>query len=381
MQILHYCTHLELTEGGIGRDVFDLTVALSTRVKSVSLMSTRGRDWPTSSSGVQTMQTGSFDRSSNRFTPRRLSLLKQHIEASDVLHLHTPWEPATLQLAKLARKCDTPYVLSTHGMLELVKQKKSFLKKRLLFFSVRPSRNVYDNAAAVHCSSKQEADYVKRWFPRANVKVVPFVFDPSEYLHPPPTSDPDKHWPIRETPRPIVLLQSKIDNKKDIECVISSASEVCKTHNVRFIITGSSNPKCEQSLRALIDGLELQNHIEVVGHVHGDRKIALLRAADIFAVPTNHQSMDVVHLEAMACGLPIITTKSTDIWSEIDANGGALVIQEDVESTAGAILRLLEDTNLQKQMGKAGRKWITETYANDTIVNKYVELYRQVITQ
>jgi len=71
----------------------------------------------------------------------------------------------------------------------------------------------------------------------------------------------------------------------------------------------------------------------------------------------------------------------TDIWSEIDANGGALVIQEDVESTAGAILRLLEDTNLQKQMGKAGRKWITKTYANDTIVNKYVELYRQVITQ
>lgn len=381
MQILHYCTHLKRTDGGVGRDIFDLTSALSKRVKSVQLMSTEGTDWPSSNSGVQTMQTGPFDRSSNRFTPQRLSLLSQHIEAADVLHLHTPWEPATLQLAKLARKCGTPYVISTHGMLELVKQKRSFLKKCLLLFSPRLSREVYDYATAVHCSSKQEADIVKRWFPKANIKVVPFVFDPSDYLHPPPTSDPDKHWPIRETPRPIVLLLSTIDYKQDVECIINFASEVCKSLNVRFIIAGSSNPKCDRLLRALIDESDLQNQIEVVGHVCGDRKIALLRATDIFALPMRHQSISVAYLEALACGLPIITTKSAGIWSQIDARDGTFVIQEDAELTAGAILRLLEDTNLQKQMGEAGRKWITETYGNDTIVNKYVELYQQVITQ
>ncbi|MFT4593114.1 MAG: hypothetical protein ACI9JK_000820, partial [Phycisphaerales bacterium] len=54
--------------------------------------------------GVQTMKTGQFDRPPIRFSRSRLASLKHGIASTDVLHLHTPWEPATIQLAKLARE-------------------------------------------------------------------------------------------------------------------------------------------------------------------------------------------------------------------------------------------------------------------------------------
>ena len=215
MQILHYCTHLQLTDGGVDQCVLDLSAALSKRVKSVSLMSTEGTHWPHAGTGVQTMQTGPFDRSSNRFTSHRLATLQQYIDAADVLHLHHPWEPASIQLARIAQECNTPFVVSIRGDFDLFNQEKSVLNKLFNLFFSRKSKWVYHNASAVHCTSKQEAERVIPLIPKARIKIVPRIFRPSEFLHPPPSSDPDKHWPVRETPRSIVLIHSTLNNDRE----------------------------------------------------------------------------------------------------------------------------------------------------------------------
>lgn len=86
------------------RAILDLTSALSKSGTSVTLLVTESDDYPNPESGVQTMKTGQFDRPPIRFSRSRLASLKHGIASTDVLHLHTPWEPATIQLAKLARE-------------------------------------------------------------------------------------------------------------------------------------------------------------------------------------------------------------------------------------------------------------------------------------
>ena len=54
MQILHYCARLRLEDGGVVRAVLDLTAALVSGNKSVTLMATLGDDWPLAELGVQT---------------------------------------------------------------------------------------------------------------------------------------------------------------------------------------------------------------------------------------------------------------------------------------------------------------------------------------
>ncbi len=379
MQIMHYCARLRLTDGGVVRAVLDLTTALSRCGKQVTLMSTEGSDWPHSEDGVETMQTGSFDRAPIRFSSNRLKLLAQHIDAADVLHLHTPWEPANVQLAKIARTCGTPYVISVHGMLDDWVMKTSRMKKRI--FLKLGGRKMFHRAAATHCTAQAEADQAKKWIRKASINVIPLVFNPMEYLNPPPTADPDKYWPQRESNRQVVLFLSRLHPKKGIERLLHAASTVSKSHNVRFIIAGSGETAYEQHLKSLSRELELNNIVEFVGFVEGDRKTALLRAADLFVLPTSQENFGLVFPEAMACGLPVITTKGVDIWQELQQSGGAIIIDDRADQLTSSIISLLDDDSKRISVSKAAKKWLASTFMGDAVVNRYIELYRQMMNE
>ena len=379
MQILHYCARLRLVDGGVVRAVLDLTSALSRVGKSVTLLATEGDDWPLQDAGVQALLTGTFDRPPIRFSAKRLESLIQHVDSADVLHLHTPWEPANIQLAKIAIRCGTPYVISSHGMLDDWAMKKSSIKKRL--FLRFGGRKMFHQAAAVHCTAQAEKSQIKRWIPKSNFVVVPLVFNPSEYIHPPPTSDPDKHWPPRESERPIILFLSRLHTKKGADRLIRAAAKVVVNHDARFIIAGSGEPEYELQLQSLVEKLHLTSHVDFVGFVEGDRKIALFRAADLFVLPTSQENFGLVFPEAMACGVPVITTRGVDIWPELEQSGGALIVGEDVESVTSAINRMLSDDTATAAMGLAGKNWVEQTFAGDTVANRYIDLYRKVINE
>ncbi|MDP7005935.1 MAG: glycosyltransferase [Phycisphaerales bacterium] len=377
MKILHYCARLRLIDGGVVRAVLDLTSSLSQCGKTVTLMVTEGDDFPGEDSGVQTMRTGDFDRPPIRFSTARLASLKQYIADADVLHLHTPWEPANIQLAKIARDVGTPYVVSVHGMLDNWVMKTSTLKKRI--FLRLGGRKMFHKAACVHCTARAEADQARRWIPKSNIVVVPLVFDPSLYLTPPPTSDPDKYWPQRESKKPIVLFLSRVHPKKGVDRLLQAAADVLKKNKVRFIIAGSGEPSYERQLQKLAVELNIDSQIEFVGFVDGDRKVALLRAADLFVLPTSQENFGLVFPEAMACGLPVITTKGVDIWPELEESGGAIIISEDPKSIATAINQLLTNGDTCKKMGEAARTWVDSTFSGDSVANQYIGLYRTAI--
>ena len=379
MKILHYCARLRLIDGGVVRAILDLTSALSKSGTSVTLLVTEGDDYPNAESGVQTMRTGQFDRPPIRFSRSRLASLKQFIASADVLHLHTPWEPANIQLAKLAREVGTPYIVSVHGMLDDWVMKTSTLKKQLFLWL--GGRSMFHHAAVAHCTATAEAQQAKRWIPNANIQVVPLVFDPSNYLAPPPSSDPDKYWPQRESKKPIVLFLSRLHPKKGVDRFIQAAAKVLESQEARFIIAGNGEQEYEKHLQGLVRQLDIHAHVEFVGFVEGDRKTALLRASDLFVLPTSQENFGLVFPEAMACGIPVITTRGVDIWPELEESGGALIIDEDANSIAKTITTLLENNEQRASIGSAGKAWVNNTFSGDAVVNRYIQLYRQMINE
>ena len=379
MKILHYCARLCLKDGGVVRAVLDMTTAISKAGKEVTLLGTEGSDWPPHDSGVQVIQTGPFDRAPTRFSKERLNSFMEYIEQTDVLHLHTPCEPANIQLAKIAQSCKVPYIISIHGMLDDWSMKQRAFKKRLfLWFG---GKSYLQKAAAIHCTAEAEVAQVRQWTPRGNHVVIPYVFDPSEYLYPPPTSDPHKFWPQRGKERTIVLFLSRIHEKNGVELFLHAASEVNKTHDARFIIAGSGDPDYERTLHALVTTLDLDDSVEFVGFVAGDRKTALYRATSIFALPTSQENFGLVLPEAMACSIPSITTKGNDVWPELERSGGAFIIDGSKKQLVSSLTKLLDDPQLRSTMGNAGRSWVQQTFEGDTVVNSYISLYRKSITQ
>lgn len=379
MKILHYCPRIRLEDGGVVRAVLDLTESLAKTGNDVTLMATAGDDMPPKESGVQSMLTGPFDRAPIRFSHSRLHDLETYIKQADIVHLHTPWEPANIQLANIARLNNIPYIVSVHGMLDNWCMKQRGLKKRL--YLRIGGRKFLQKAAAIHCTAEAEVTQVKRWTPRGNHVVIPLVFDPSDYLNPPPTSDPDKYWPPRKGDRPIVLFLSRIHEKKGIEKLLHAASQVIESNPVRFIIAGCGEQEYERSLRQLTTKLNLDEYVEFVGFVEGDRKTALLRATDIFALPTSQENFGLVFPEAMACGVPVITTKGVDIWPELEESGGAIIINGSVNQLATSITKLLNDSSTRLSMGNAAKKWVQDSFTGETVVNRYLDLYHTAMSQ
>ena len=70
-----------------------------------------------------------------------------------------------------------------------------------------------------------------------------------------------------------------------IKSIINSVSEVNTLQDIRFIICGSSSQESDQSLHSLVAELGKGSHVEFVGQIYGDRKISLLRVADIVVLP------------------------------------------------------------------------------------------------
>lgn len=375
MKILHYCARLRLKDGGVVRAVLDLTTALAQSGKSTTLLCTEGDDWPDYQSGVQLMTTGSFDKKPIRFSNKRLDSLYTCIAEADVLHLHTPWEPANVQLAKLAKKVGTPYVISVHGMLDDWVMKTSTFKKRV--FLLLGGRNMFNQASFVHCTAQDEQRQAKRWISKSTFNITPLVFDPQLYLHPPPTSDPDKHWKLTQSEIPVVLFLSRLHPKKGVERLLE-ATKLLKL-KIKLIIAGSGETDYEKQLMKHCKTAGINSQVEFVGFVKGDRKIALLRLADIFVLPTSQENFGIVFTEAMGCKLPVITTKGVDIWNELEASGGAIITENTPESIAIAMEALLSDPQKLESMGLQGQTWIQDTFGGDAIINRYVEMYRNAM--
>ena len=102
-----------------------------------------------------------------------------------------------------------------------------------------------------------------------------------------------------------------------------------------------------------------------------------LSALDVFVLTSNSEGLPLGALEAMAAGLPVVTTPVGDL-PEVVAEGrsGFLVPVGNVEAMARAITRLVDDDSLRCRMGAQAREDVCKRYNQRSMVENYMELYR-----
>jgi glycosyltransferase involved in cell wall biosynthesis len=114
--------------------------------------------------------------------------------------------------------------------------------------------------------------------------------------------------------------------------------------------------------------------------VTGRDKLALLRRADVFVLPSYSENFGIVVAEALACGTPVITTTGTP-WKQLqDVDAGRWVPPREDE-LAQALRELLNMSRSERAaMGQRGQDLIQKNYAWDRIVKKYLTVYDCILT-
>lgn len=144
----------------------------------------------------------------------------------------------------------------------------------------------------------------------------------------------------------------------------------------RLIIVGSGPD--ENSLRAAIERYGLSDCVEMTGALNQEEVRACYAHSDVFALPSFAEGIPVVLMEAMASGVPCVTTRITGIPELIrDGIDGLLTTPSDVQELADALAQLMDAPELCKEIGEAGRKRVRQSYNLPTNVNRLAQVFRR----
>ncbi|MER5422728.1 glycosyltransferase [Streptosporangium roseum] len=108
---------------------------------------------------------------------------------------------------------------------------------------------------------------------------------------------------------------------------------------------------------------------------------AWLARADIMAHPTLAEALGNCVMEAMAAGLPTVSTNVGGVPELLGENRGLLVPPADATALADAIQRLLTDHALAKRLGASAQEWAVNHFTSDMLVNRYLSTYARLIRQ
>jgi glycosyltransferase involved in cell wall biosynthesis len=165
---------------------------------------------------------------------------------------------------------------------------------------------------------------------------------------------------------PVILAVGRLKPQKDFSTLIRAFAEVRKKRPCRLLILGEGPER--SALEALIQELGLEQDVELPGFL--ENPCAYMSRASLFVLSSRWEGLPTVLIEALYCGVPIISTDCPSGPREILAGGqyGALVPVQDVSALADAI-----EGGLSGRIPRPSREsW--QPYELETIVDQYVRL-------
>ncbi|HVL76715.1 MAG TPA: glycosyltransferase family 4 protein, partial [Noviherbaspirillum sp.] len=166
-------------------------------------------------------------------------------------------------------------------------------------------------------------------------------------------------------------------DRKGTYDLLRAVARVVKTHpDLKLVLAGDGEI---ERVRREVVRLGLTSHVEVLDWVSGRRKEALLERAAIYVLPSYCEGLPMSVLEAMAAGLPVVTTPVGGVPEAItDGLEGRLVVPGDVDALCEALDALLSQLELRRQMGQAARAKIETTFSATCVLPQLEQLYRQL---
>lgn len=278
-----------------------------------------------------------------------------------LLHVHTAsrasfWRKCFYML--LAAVARVPVVLHLHGAEFAVFYANECgpLKRWLIRF-------VFEHVDRVVVLSSAWQHWVKETFKRSCIRVVHN-----------PVLVPRTPIPWTSRIKDSVLFLGRLGKRKGVYDLVNAAAQVAKTAEDFQLLLGGDGEL--DRVQALAKQLGIGDRVKLLGWVQGEEKERHLTSSMIFVLPSYHEGLPMSMLEAMAAGLPIISTQIGGIPEAVtDGVEGFLIEPGEIEALADRINRLLNDPDLAQRMGMAARRKVETTFSTNAIFPRLEELY------
>lgn len=173
--------------------------------------------------------------------------------------------------------------------------------------------------------------------------------------------------------RPLVLTPARLDAQKGHATLFEA---IARVPDATFVLAGEGPER--EPLEALARRLGIADRVRFLGRREDVPE--LLAACDVFALPSLYEGSSLAVLEAMAAGIPIVSSAigGTDELIE-DGRNGLLVSPGDAEALAAALRRLLAEPALGAEMAARARERVEAGLRREQTASRVTEVYRELL--
>lgn len=307
--------------------------------------------------------------------------LKKNTSDFDLVYISAIWNYPTIVAAYYCRKYGKPYIVAPRGIFYPHTFNKKIWKKwpyyRLII------RKILKEASAIHCTSVDESEkgYSFLGIKNNNIFIVPNGLDLSEFDNLPSKEILRNKYPILKGKK-VILFLGRLDWKKGLDILAKAYGNIGMQRNdVHLLIVGDGPENFKAKVKKWFKdkGIFEGEKITFAGMLTGREKLEALSGSDIFILPSYSENFGMAIVEAMACGLPVVTTNKVGVYREITEAEAGLIVSCDATQVEEALLKIIDNEKLAKDWGKNGKKLAKELFDFKKITDKMIEEFRKIV--
>ncbi len=174
----------------------------------------------------------------------------------------------------------------------------------------------------------------------------------------------------------IIVTNSADTPLKGLEYLLLAVSEISKQREVRLIVVGS--PKKNSRVLRRIRSLGIEHIVSFTGWINNDVFIRQYAEASVAVVPSIYEGFGLPAGEAMACGVPVISTTGGAL-PEVVGDAGILVPPADPAALTRSIIKVLDNPDLARKLSEAGYRRVQQHLSWRVVAQKTANTYQRVI--
>ena len=277
--------------------------------------------------------------------------LSANIRRFDLVVINGVWLFPSVATWRAAIDAGVPYVVFTHGALDIFFKKRYPLKhlKKMVYWPLQ--YRILRQAAAVFFTSESERDFALASFRPNRWKSLVIPYGTNK-----PGGDPTLQREAFHARLPAVagkrflLFLSRIHEKKGCDLLLAAFGAVAGSHDaVHLVIAGPDQVGLQAKLEEQARSLGIADRVHWPGMLGGDEKYGAFYAAEAFVLPSHQENFGIAVAEALACGRPVLISDQINIWRDIVADHVGLVEPDTLEGTRHLLERWLGSSEEERQ--------------------------------
>lgn len=380
MKVLFTIAGVQPEYGGPSRSVPALAGALAARGVTVELItcaSAPGQAPPLlpSDAQVRTQLVSRANRSRRWWTRTndfaRAVRERGRAEGDWLIHDHGLWLPNNHAVAWAAQALGVPRLVSPRGMLTAWSRRHRGWKKAMAWWLYQ--RRDLKTAPVLHATSPVEVQDFRNAGLTQPVAMIPNGVEL-------PPGNWKSEIPNRKSGTRTVLFLGRIHLIKGLLDLVR-AWGIVRPAGWRVVLAGNDEGGHVNEIKAECRKQKVEPDFDFLGPVEGERRWDLYRSADLFVLPSHSENFGIVVAEALACGVPVITTHGTP-WEDLVTHGCGWWIPIGVEPLAAALHEALGRTDEERHArGRRGPQLVERKYSWTGVAAQMHAVYQWMVGQ